>query len=102
MSDSTFAPSLPTGGTELPPGTRLEEFLIERVLGVGGFGITYLARDVSLNRPVVIKENLPGQFAHLDTFTLCPSHSTTSDAWDYGSPRKASQRYIQNCKYRKT
>jgi formylglycine-generating enzyme required for sulfatase activity/serine/threonine protein kinase len=70
MSDSTSTPSLPTGGKELPPGTRLEEFLIERVLGVGGFGITYLARDVSLNRPVVIKENLPGQFAHRDTSSL--------------------------------
>jgi len=60
----------PTGGKELPPGTRLEEFLIERVLGSGGFGITYRALDVSLNRPVVIKENLPSQFAHRDTSSL--------------------------------
>jgi hypothetical protein len=28
-----------------PAGTRLEEFVIERVLGIGGLGITYLARD---------------------------------------------------------
>jgi hypothetical protein len=34
----------------LSSGARLEEFVIERVLGAGGFGITYLARDVSLNR----------------------------------------------------
>ena len=47
-----------------PPGTRIEEFVIERVLGSGGFGITYLARDTSLNRQVVIKENQPRQFAH--------------------------------------
>ena len=26
----------------LPAGTRFEEFVIERVLGSGGFGITYL------------------------------------------------------------
>jgi TPR repeat protein len=58
------------GGKELPQGTRLEEFVIERVLGSGGFGITYLARDVSLNRQVVIKENLPSQFAHRDTTSL--------------------------------
>ena len=32
----------------LPAGTRLEEFVIERVLGAGGFGITYLARDTRL------------------------------------------------------
>ena len=59
-----------TGGKELPPGTRLEEFVIERVLGSGGFGITYLATDLSLNRQVVIKENLPSQFAHRDTTSL--------------------------------
>ena len=58
------------GGKELPQETRLEEFVIERVLGSGGFGITYLATDLSLNRQVVIKENLPSQFAHRDTTSL--------------------------------
>ncbi|MEI6607758.1 MAG: septum site-determining protein, partial [Verrucomicrobiota bacterium] len=60
----------PTGGKELPPGTRIEEFVIEKVLGSGGFGITYLAMDTSLGRQVVIKENLPSQFAHRDTTSL--------------------------------
>jgi formylglycine-generating enzyme required for sulfatase activity/serine/threonine protein kinase len=69
MSD-TFSQSNLTGGKELPSGTRLEEFMIERVLGSGGFGITYLARDLSLNRQIVIKENLPSQFAHRDTSSL--------------------------------
>jgi TPR repeat protein/serine/threonine protein kinase len=59
-----------SGGKELPAGTLLLEFVIERVLGSGGFGITYLARDTSLNRQVVIKENLPAQFAHRDTTSL--------------------------------
>ena len=31
-------------GDVLAPGTRLDELEIERVLGAGGFGITYLAR----------------------------------------------------------
>jgi hypothetical protein len=31
----------PSGGKELPADTRLEEFIIKRVLGSGGFGITY-------------------------------------------------------------
>jgi serine/threonine protein kinase len=46
-------------GQALPAGTQIEEFIVERVLGSGGFGITYLARDTSLGRQVVIKENLP-------------------------------------------
>ena len=69
----------------LPPGAQLEEFLIERVLGSGGFGITYLARDTSLGRQVVIKENLPSQFAWRETATgtVRPRHSTGGDADDY-------------------
>jgi serine/threonine protein kinase len=54
----------------LPSGSRLEEFVIERVLGSGGFGITYLARDSRLGRKVVIKENLPVQFCWRDTQSL--------------------------------
>ncbi|MDO9004561.1 MAG: serine/threonine-protein kinase [Aquabacterium sp.] len=43
----------------LPTGTRLGEFEIERVLGVGGFGIVYLAFDHALERQVAIKEYMP-------------------------------------------
>ena len=47
----------------LPPGTQLHEYRIERVLGHGGFGITYLARDVNLDKRVAIKEFLPNDIA---------------------------------------
>ena len=47
----------------LPPGTRLEEFVIEQGLQSGGFGVTYLARDESLGRRVAIKEYLPLEWA---------------------------------------
>jgi serine/threonine protein kinase len=70
MNDPTSDTQSPSGGKELPTGTRVEEFVIEKVLGSGGFGITYLARDTSLDRQVVIKENLPSQFAHRDTSSL--------------------------------
>ena len=47
----------------LPPGTQLHEYRIERVLGHGGFGITYLARDINLDKRVAIKEFLPNDIA---------------------------------------
>ena len=77
--------SATTDSQALPAGARLEEFVIERVLGAGGFGITYLARDISLNRHVVIKENLPTQFAWRETATgtVRPRHTTGGDADDY-------------------
>ena len=69
----------------LQQGTRLEEFVIEKVLGSGGFGITYLARDTGLGRQVVIKENLPTQFAWRETTTgtVRPRHTTGGDVDDY-------------------
>src|SRR5678815_1596909 len=47
----------------LSPGTRLGEFEIVRVLGTGGFGIVYLARDHVLQRDVAIKEYMPAVLA---------------------------------------
>ena len=43
----------------LPPGFALSEYRIESLLGMGGFGLTYLATDTNLNLKVAIKEYLP-------------------------------------------
>lgn len=47
----------------LPPGTRFGSLEILRTVGVGGFGIVYLARDHALERELAIKEYMPGQLA---------------------------------------
>ncbi len=47
----------------LPAGSMLLWYQIERVLGQGAFGVTYLAQDSNLHRPVAIKEYLPSQLS---------------------------------------
>src|SRR5689334_395193 len=47
----------------LPLGSMLMEYRLAHVLGAGGFGITYLARDTNLDKDVAIKEYLPGSVA---------------------------------------
>ena len=50
MPPVAAAPAAGTDHDALPPGTRFGEFEIIRVLGVGGFGIVYLAKDHSLDQ----------------------------------------------------
>ncbi len=48
----------------LPGGTELVgDYRIKRVLGAGGFGITYLADEIALAREVTIKEYFPTDYA---------------------------------------
>ena len=60
---SSPAPASGMDHDALPPGTRFGEFEIVRVLGVGGFGIVYLANDHSLEREVALKEYMPASLA---------------------------------------
>lgn len=54
----------PEAPQHLPPGTILQEkYLLGRVLGHGGFGITYLAWDLNLDMKLAIKEYMPRDFA---------------------------------------
>lgn len=57
-------PAPPASGADeaaLPAGHKVFEYRIEKTLGGGGFGITYLARDINLELPVAIKEYFPGE-----------------------------------------
>ena len=47
----------------LPQGTRVQDFEFHRILGHGGFGITYLGWNMALDIPVAIKEYLPADLA---------------------------------------
>ena len=47
----------------LPQGHRLQEYELMRVLGFGGFGMTYLGFDHNLDKAVAIKEYLPSDIA---------------------------------------
>ena len=46
------------------PGTILSgKYLVGKVLGFGGFGVTYIGYDTKLERKVAIKEYLPGEYS---------------------------------------
>jgi serine/threonine protein kinase len=68
----------------LPLGTRLGEFEVVSLVGVGGFGIVYLALDHSLGRRVALKEYMPqtlalrGQGAQVNVRSL--RHADTFEA----------------------
>lgn len=68
----------------LPVGTRLGEFEIERVIGVGGFGIVYLALDHALQRRVALKEYMPSALAARGNGTEQVSIRSSSHAETFG------------------
>ncbi len=77
---SSDSPSFRTDTpSALPPGTRLGEFELLSLLGVGGFGIVYLAFDHALEREVAVKEYMPASLAGR-TETMHVSLRSHSDA----------------------
>jgi len=72
----------------LPRGYALHEYQIEQTLGIGGFGLTYLATDSNLNLKVAIKEYLPGDLAQRgDDQSVRPKSESSFDSFKWGLSR---------------
>ena len=67
----------------LRPGTQIANFKISRILGVGGFGITYQALDQNLDREVAIKEYFPSSLALRDDDGLAIKARSGDDQEQY-------------------
>lgn len=73
----------------LPSGTELVgDYRIERVLGAGGFGVTYLADEIALSRAVTIKEYFPSDFAaRADGVEAAPRSQGSEGDYKWGLDR---------------
>lgn len=61
----------PDSPLHMEPGTYLaDRYIVGRVVGYGGFGVTYIGWDAKLEQKVAIKEYLPSEFS-----TRAPGHS---------------------------
>ena len=91
MSEAGSQPTVVVGKDlrgALPAGSRLRGYEILAVLGHGGFGVTYRARDTTLGRDVAIKEYLPTAVAiREDGTTVLPRSTALADEFRWGRDR---------------
>lgn len=84
--------SLASGSTDLrqrfplPTGTRLDHYVIDDVLGAGGFGITYLAEHSVLGKKYAIKEYFPQSLSYREGNTVRPT-SSSGPTYNWGLER---------------
>ena len=72
---------------DLKSGSILKNYTIIRVLGEGGFGITYLAKENELGMEVVIKEYFPNEFAMRSTDSTITAKSKSLGDYSKGMQR---------------
>ena len=79
----------------LTSGYRLEHFQIVRILGKGGFGITYEAIDLQLSKKVAIKELLPDSIAtRVEGSTVVPQTTSMEESWAW-----AKERFLEEARF---
>ena len=71
----------------LPAGYRLQNHRLVSVLGVGGFGVTYLAEHATLGQKAAIKEYLPNEFAVRDGATVHAKSEADRADFEWGLQR---------------
>ena len=85
MSEKSYRNALPTK-------YKLHWYQINKVLGQGAFGITYLADDINLDRPVAIKEYIPGQLSVRESDqSVSPISKEQQDDFKWGLSRFISE-----------
>ena len=98
MAESEINQSSTVDRTEhhaaLAVGTMIGRYKVPSVLGQGGFGITYRARDAHLDRDVAIKEYLPSALAiRKDGTAVLPRSTEIAEDFVWGR-----QRFLEEAK----
>ena len=71
----------------LPAGFQLGAYHVVRVLGVGGFGVTYLCEHAGLGVQVAVKEYLPNEIAVRDGTEVHPKSADDREGFEWGLSR---------------
>ena len=71
----------------LPRGHLLRDYRLLDVLGVGGFGVTYVAFHQGLQEKVAVKEYLPNEFAVRDGVTVQAKSNADLESFEWGLDR---------------
>ena len=71
----------------LPAGTELQGYVVESVLGHGGFGIVYQARHHELGTVVAIKEYMPAELSVRRNSSVEPRSESCSELYEDGLRR---------------